>query len=265
MNTNNSDEKILIDAGLSEEQALIYNTLLDKGSMKAGPIASWSGIKRGLVYKVLDQLIILGLVIKNENEGAVAIFSPAHPSRILEMIEKKEKDLILTKDIINSSLGLLSSKFNLLHDKPTVQFFEGLKGAEKILQDTLNAKTEVLTYLDMETVEKYFKEVNDKYVKKREEKENKKRILALDTEFTRNLFKKWYTENPDYFKITDIKMVKTPIDDVKGAMQIYDNKIGIITITNENIIAILIEDERINKLFKSMFEAIYSTSAEFTP
>ena len=60
-------------------------------------------------------------------------------------------------------------------------------------------------------------------------------------------------------------MVKTQIDDVKGAMQIYNNKIGIITITNENIIAILIEDERINKLFKSMFEAIYSTSAEFTP
>lgn len=124
MKTNNSDEKILMDAGLSEEQAIIYNTLLDKGSMKAGPIASWTGIKRGLVYKVLDQLIILGLVIKTENEGAVAIFSPTHPSRLIEILDKKERDLELTKDIVSSSLGSLSSKFNLLHGKPTVQFLK---------------------------------------------------------------------------------------------------------------------------------------------
>jgi sugar-specific transcriptional regulator TrmB len=231
--------------------------------MKAGPIASWTGIKRGLVYKVLEQLIILGLVIKNENKGSVAIFSPTHPSRLIEMIDKKEKDLILTKDIISSSIGSLSSKFNLLQGKPTVQFFEGRKGVEKILQDTLNSKTEVLTYLDMETVEKYFKDINDKYVAKRKENSSKKRILALNTEFTKNLFKKWNNENPDYFKITNIKMVNTPLNNIEGSIQIYEDKIGIITISNQNIISIIIEDERINKLFKSMFEAIYATSSEF--
>ncbi len=265
MKIENKDEKILIDSGLSEDQALIYNTLLDKGSMKAGPISSWTGIKRSLVYKVLDQLISIGLVIKNESVGTVTIFSPAHPSKIIEMLDKKEKELELTKDIVSSSLGMLSSKFNLLHGRPTVQFFEGEKGVEKILQDTLNAKSEILTYADIETVEKYFKEINAKYVAKREAVNKKKRVLAIDTEFTRNLFKKIYLDNPDYFKITDLKLAETPILDVEGAMQIYDNKIGIITISNENLISILIEDERINKLFKSMFEAIYSKASSFTP
>ena len=79
------------------------------------------------------------------------------------------------------------------------------------------------------------------------------------------MFQKWYKEKPDFFSVTDLKMAKTPIEGVEGAIQIYENKIGIITISNENLISIIIEDIRINKLFKSMFEALYLVSSRFIP
>lgn len=261
----NTDEKILIEAGLSEEQSAIYSALLDKGPLKAGAISSWTGLKRGLIYKVLDQLENMGLVSKKGGEGTVAVFAPEHPSALAVMMERKEKSLALAKETVAFSLGALSSKFNLLSGKPNVQFYEGKEGVEKVLEDTLNSKDEVLTYVDMEIVEKYFKDINDKYVGKREKLGIKKRILAIENNFSSELFKRWNKENPEFFSVTDLKMVKTPVEGIEGAIQIYENKIGIITISNENLISIIIEDVRINKLFKSMFEALYLVSPRFIP
>lgn len=260
---DNLNEKILIEAGLSEEQAMVYSSLLEKGPMKAGPISSWTGIKRGLVYKVLEQLQNLGLVSKNENMGAVAVFSPSHPERLREIMEQKEKAFSLAKETVILSLGSLSSKFNLLSGKPNVQFFEGLEGVERVLDDTLKSEEEVLTYADVQVVDKYFKDINDRYLIKREKMGLKKRVLVIENEYSREFFNQKLKENPDYFSVSDVKMVKTPFNEVEGAIEIYGNKIGIITISKENLISIIIEDERISNMFKSLFEAIYLVSDVF--
>lgn len=260
---SNTNEKILIEAGLSEEQALIYSSLLEKGAMKAGAISSWTGIKRGLVYKVLEQLQGLGLVIKNENPGAIAIFSPSHPERLREIMEQRERALSLSKEMLDLSLGSLSSKYNLLSGKPNVQFFEGKEGVERVLEDTLKSGEEILTYADVQVIDKYFKDINDRYVVKREKMGIKKRVLVIENGYSKKFFNQKLKEDPDYFSVSSVKMVKTPFNEVEGAIEIYGNKIGIITISKENLISIIIEDERISKLFKSLFEAIYSTSGVF--
>lgn len=263
--SQNTDEKILIEAGLSEEQSAIYSALLDKGPLKVGAISSWTGIKRGLIYKVLDQLKNMGLVTEKGGEGTVAVFSPNHPSRLTEIMEQKEKSLTLAKETVSLALGILSSKFNLLSGKPNVQFYEGKEGIEKVLEDTLNSKDEILTYADVEIIEKYFKDINEKYVLKREKLNIKKRVLVIENDFSKKFFTELLNKNPEYFSVTDLKIVKTKINQVEGAIQIYENKVGIITISNENLISVIIEDERINKLFKSMFEGLYSISEVFKP
>lgn len=122
---NESEENILKQAGLSEEQAMTYQTLLDKGPQKATPLSVWTGIKRGLTYKVLEQLENMGLVEKKGGIGTVAVFYPAHPSLILDKMERDKKSLELAKDVVSAGLGQLSSKYNLLSGKPNVRFFEG--------------------------------------------------------------------------------------------------------------------------------------------
>lgn len=260
-----SNENILIEGGLSEDQALVYQSLLERGPQKASNLTNWTGIKRGLTYKILEQLENMGLVSKKGGKGAVTTFSASHPSLLLNKLEKDKKNLELATETVKYGLGSFISQFNLQQGKPNIQFFEGKEGIEKVLEDTLTSQTEILTYVDMEIVEKYFKEINDEYVIKREKKNIQKRILAIENEFSINLFSKWYNENPDFFKVTNIKMAKTPITEIEGAIQIYDDKIGIITVSDTNLISIIIEDARISKLFKSMFEALYSTSPSFTP
>src|SRR3989338_135756 len=170
----------LVAAGLEPDQAQIYEILLKNGPLKAGKVALKSTLKRGLVYKILDELVELGLVIKNEPAGKVAIFEPAHPLKIKEFAEAKEAKLKTAQLALDGILGNLTSDYNLALNKPGVQFFEGMDGIKKILDDSLASKTEIYSYADIESINKYIPDLNREYVAKRERLKIKKRGIVLD-------------------------------------------------------------------------------------
>ncbi len=120
--------EILQKAGFSKDQSLIYSSLIKNGPAPARKISLNTNIKRGLLYKVLDQLNELGLIEKIEKEGSVAIFKPKHPSDIVEKLEQKKKDLQIASQSLKVVVGQMISDFNLISGKPNVQYFEGLEG-----------------------------------------------------------------------------------------------------------------------------------------
>lgn len=247
------EENILIQAGLSEEQAQAYQALLEKGPQRASDLSKWTGIKRGLIYKILEQLESLNLISKKGGPGTVAVFSPSHPSLLLSNIERKEKEIALTKEMLSSSLGSLSSKYNLITGKPNVQFFEGKNGVEKVLEDTLNVSkdTEIYTYADIEAILKYIPEINKEYSEKREKLKIKKKALLLDTPKAREIMRSYYTE------VTENKFIKPNILEFETVMQIYENKISYITLKENSMIGIIIEDSSIYKMHKAVFESFW--------
>lgn len=248
----NTDEKILIEAGLSEEQAAVYSSLLDKGPLKAGSISSWTGIKRGLIYKVLDQLESMGLISKKGGEGTVAVFAPEHPSRLAEIMERKEKSMALAKETVMFSLGSLSSKFNLLSGKPNVQFFEGKEGVSKVMRDSFTSQTEILTFADNEAMNKYYPELNKENIEARKNSNIKKRLISIDTPYIRELAK---NDNPE---ITDRRLIDS--EKFSTVMQIYDNKVTYITLDPHKEIGVIIEDNSIYEMQKMIFEKVWENA-----
>lgn len=248
----NTNEKILIEAGLSEEQALIYASLLDKGPMKAGPISSWTGIKRGLVYKVLDQLENMGLISKKGGEGTVAIFSPSHPERLREIMEQKEKALALAKETVLFSLGSLSSKFNLQTGKPNVQFFEGKEAIERITGDYPRDDKEIREWIDISEAMKIMRENTVSYLKERIKKGISKRMIVSNTE-----------ENKDYTKnggeLTSFRIINK---NLPTAIQVYDNTVAMLTLSKEKSIGLLIEDKEIAETLKNIFDNVWEKAEE---
>ena len=79
-------EEILIKSGLTRDQAKIYEVLLKNGVLPASKISLKAGLKRGLGYKIIEQLVVLGLVEKIDKK--VALFAPNHPSKIKELLKK---------------------------------------------------------------------------------------------------------------------------------------------------------------------------------
>ena len=142
----------LIESGLSETQAVIYEILIKFGVQSARLVHVRSPFKRGLVYKALEQLVELGLAEKTDVPGKVAVFKAKHPAKIKELAENRHKMAENSLFAIDQVINQLSSEFNLATGQPGVRFFEGVDGLKKVWWDTLNSKTTVYTLGNMEMV-----------------------------------------------------------------------------------------------------------------
>lgn len=132
--------KTLQQIGLSEKEASVYIALTEIGEAVPSVIAKKAKIKRPTAYITLENLVEKGLVghsIKKDQK----VFSPIDPSFLLEYEKKKLKEL-------ESALPELNSLKNLYLKAPHISLFEGDEGIVQILDDSLNAKTEICCWSD---------------------------------------------------------------------------------------------------------------------
>ncbi len=250
MENNNT----LIEAGLSEEQAIVYDALLEKGPQRASVLSKWTGIKRGLTYKILEQLKNMGLIEEKGGKGTVAVFIASHPSLLLGNIERREKELSLAKEMLSHSLGGLVSKYNLIAGKPNVQFYEGNEAIIKITGDLPKEDKEIRQMVDMELAMNKFPEETIKHLKKRVNAGITKRMILSDNKYNIDYAKKG-TELTE-FKYT--KKIKT----FPTAILAYDNKTSMLTFSKEKVVGLIIEDKEISETFKIIFDGYWKNVAE---
>ncbi len=237
-------------AGLTDQQALVYESLLKSGASTASKLASAVQMERVIAYRILDQLLELELVVKKDEPGKVALFEANHPRHLEELIARREKEAQTAKESLAAVMGTLSSEYNLSVGKPSVQFFEGLEGIRTVAFDNLTAKGEILAYLDMSVIQAHLKDLNDEYVKVRRRLKIKKRNLVNDSLENRAYLADYHRD------ITDIRLVDrvhSPMQ-FKSMLQIYDNKISYMTFEKDKYIGVIIEDAHIAELHRQLYE-----------
>lgn len=252
-NQNARYGELLTRAGLNEKEALIFNALLEKGEMRAGEIISLVNLKRGDTYNHIYSLQQKGL-IEEDATGGWKRFRLEHPSKIEEFVENRSKELTEAKKELSAVIPGILSTYNLTYHKPGVKVFEGEEAIDKVLSDSLSSNTEIYEYLDPSQVDAILEAPNKKYVKKRIEAKLVKKLLVPDTPFS----KKRYGGKSS--KYTQIRALDFPIHNFQTIMQIYDNKISYLTLTEEKMIAVIIEDPYIYKMHKSLFEVSWSSA-----
>lgn len=245
---NRQYEKFLEELGLNTEQSLVYESLLKNGLMPARMVAQKAGIKRSLTYKILEQLIALGLVERRDNIGKITFFFPAHPGKLREFLQKREEAIKTAEASLGGIMGRMVSDFNLLSGKPNVQFYEGPEGMKKVLEDSLTAEDEIYAYSDIVSIQKYIPEINEEYVAKRRKFNVRKKGLIFDSPEARRLLADYH---PD---ITENKFIPFPLAQSHTIMQIYDNKVSYLTLGEKQMIGVIIEDAHIAALHKHLFD-----------
>lgn len=245
-------EQHLIQAGFTKNQAVVYEMLLKNGIIHASSVARKTGLSRPLAYKVLNELIQIGLVDKKEEKNKPAVFAPAHPYRLGDIIEKKREQAENAKTVMQGIAGSMVSDFNLISGRPNVRFFEGMEGMKQVLEDSLTAKGEVCTYADIDSIQRYIPDVNKDYVAKRERLEIKKRGILLDTPFAREFMAGYHQA------VTDYKLIKYDAPPFQTVMQIYDGKVSYLTLGEKDMIGTIIADQRIYNMHKYIFEYLWS-------
>lgn len=244
------EKELLINLGLTQDEASIYTVLLEGGFMPARTVATRASLGRPLTYKILDDLIIKGVVEKKDTGGKVSLFAPVHPRELEKLIEKKKTDIDNTKRALDESLGSMISKYNLFIGKPNVQFFEGLDGIMKVALDSLSSTTDICSFVDTDVLLEIYPELNKEYVSKRLKNNVKKKIISTDSSIVREIAK---NDNKEF---TEQRIVSKKIHFATIVM-IYDNKVSFITLDPQKHIGVIIEDPDIYNTNLAIFNYIW--------
>jgi sugar-specific transcriptional regulator TrmB len=128
-------EEILKEAGLSSNEAKVYETLLKIGEASVQTISNKCGVHRRNVYDSLSKLMEKGLVSEvfvNDEKN----FKSVNPRRLLELLREKEEKL-------NKSIPEMQDKFLNKQEKEEAYFYRGIEGFKNYLKDIIDTGEDV--------------------------------------------------------------------------------------------------------------------------
>lgn len=137
------DTTILKKAGLTESQAKGYLALVEHGALSPAELADHTGETRTNAYAIADKLVALGLATKKD--GKPATYSPAHPSALETLAEKRRKVVIANERAVKDNISPLIDMFYAATEMPGTEVFQGVDGIKQVYADTL--KTQHNIYL----------------------------------------------------------------------------------------------------------------------
>ena len=228
--------EILKQTGLTNNEALVYRSLLELGPSLAGQISRKIGIHRRTVYDTTEMLIkkgLIGYILKNNRR----LFQASNPTKFLDILKEKQ-------NTIQEILPEMIQFYQKTKEKQETNFYKGKPGLKTVFEDQLEEKSEILVLgaspLAYEILQFYFKWFD----KRRKEKKIKTKIIFNKTG----------------------KNIKIPLSEIRYlpqkytsplAVNIYGDKVAIILWSKENPIAIVIKNKEISEGYKKYFELMW--------
>ena len=254
---------MLQQIGLEETEAKTYLALLELGPSTVSEITKKAGITRTLGYVVLEKLAIFGLVNEVSGKGAKKIFSAQHPRSLVQYAKNRKNQMERDLTEIEKQLPDLVSLYKFA-EKPIIRYAEGPSGVKNIFNETLEAKTEILSILDIEGWIPEFSSWGKEYNKERSRLKIKERILMLDTKQGRE-WMKYYKGSFKYTQYRWIKPEQLPgILDFGGEINVYENKVVMALLKKPNQMGILIESTALSNILRALFELAWTVGMSAT-
>jgi sugar-specific transcriptional regulator TrmB len=240
------DNKILEEAGLTNNEIMVYKSLLELGSVTAGPLTKKSRIHRSRVYDALNRLIDKGLV-SYKIKANRKYFEAQNPEALVEFIEEK-------KQKVKSIIPELKAIQLITAEKHEANVFEGYKGLKSIFDNAINQMKkgdEILVFgarsgqdISAETWDSFFKNFN----KRRIEKGIRYKII-----FNEDLKKSSLVKEFKKSKLTEVRFIsqKTP-----AGINIHGENVAII-VWKEKPYGFLITSKEVNESFREYFQVLW--------
>ncbi len=229
---------VLTNIGLNSKETAVYLAALELGDSPASEIASRAKMNRVSTYDVLEKLSKKGFISSYTKDG-VKTFAATDPEIIRKDLNKKYKDL-------EEALPELRR----IHGKtvhPLVRYYEGLEGVKKIYSDTLAAKTEILNYADSKSIREFWPNYDEEYVKERVKRRIYLRGIAPRDDYGRRVV----AQNENMHR--EIRLVKAGAYAFANEINIYDNKVAIISFGKSGVVGMIIEGEEIANTQRAIF------------
>lgn len=245
----------LKELGFTAGEEKVYIALLKLGSSTTGPIAKEASVSRSKLYEIIEKLVRKGIV-SHYKQNNISYFKAAPPERIVEFLDKKEKEMEMQKKAFKESLPYFESFIGQKELKKEAEVFEGMEGIKSVRELALARmkKEDVMLYFGNpasghEHVLGYWDDWNRRRVEKRI---SAKIIYNQDAaQFGERRKKQTYTE-VRYLPLSG------PTD---AWIEIYGDTVAIV-MKKETPMSIVINNKLVADSFKTYFNILWSVSKE---
>lgn len=235
----------LIQAGLEPAAAALYIALVENGEQGVSQLMATTGLSRAGAYDALN-LLVAREYVEYRKEGRNAWYKAAHPNKLLSLVEEQQRSTALLAKEMESTINQLTGAFNLGNAKPGVRFFEGKEGLKQALWDSLGTKSTIYTMSKANYTTPFAQEVNQAYVAERLRRKVKKKII---------LFGNTTGSLPN--ELTEVKKISQTSLAQDIAVEVYDDTVSYLTVTDETAVAFLIKNPAIAAYHRAVFESMW--------
>ncbi|QQR54690.1 hypothetical protein IPG41_05895 [Candidatus Peregrinibacteria bacterium] len=244
----------LTEFGLSEEEAQVYLTVLELGGSFASTIASKAKIPRVNCYYVLESLRKRGLITTNL-KGSVKFFVAEPPQVLVNQMESQYES---AKKLLPELLTLTNAQAF----KPIIRSYEGLEGIKTIFEQSLEAKSEVLGYTNLEALGRLLPDYLPGFFQKLVKKRIKTRLLSPSTEEARQFIERFYPKKyPE--ELVEVLFVNPKEFKFENQISIYDNVVAITSMNPEELIGVVIESAVYARTQRAVFNLSWLGATAF--
>ena len=155
-----SSEDILIDVGLSPNEAKIYRALLELKEATIGAISTYANIHRRNTYDAIERLIKKGLAYQILPKR-VLTYAPVHPDKLKEIVAEKNNEF-------ETSLPKLIKQYDRHNPDQAVFVYKGVAGLKNYIDLELKVGKTIYgigskgSWFDPR-IKSYAKRANDQY------------------------------------------------------------------------------------------------------
>ncbi|MDO8626101.1 MAG: helix-turn-helix domain-containing protein [Candidatus Magasanikbacteria bacterium] len=254
---DNNFETSLKEFGLTNEEARVYDALLELGQSVVSPIATSARVNRTTCYNILEKLVAKKLASKSNFRGKKA-YSVSDPSQIVENLEAEKKNL--EKKLIHAKQFQteITQKFTRKYTKPIIKYVEGLDGLKELYEDSLKCvdkQAGLRAYTSMRDLTAELGSYAQNYFEKRAKRGIPIRGIAPDTEFAKHAKK---VQNK-FLRTT--KLIPKEKFDFSPEIYLYDNKLAVFSFKER--FGFLLESKEIVDALKIAWQLAWERAEEY--
>lgn len=252
MNTLNIPLKKL---GFSPEESKIYLACLEFGTLPVSTISRLSGIGRINCYHYIEKLLEKEFLVPEKRKG-MKYFSAENP----KILRNKQQERINIAEEILPEMLALSAK---TPQKPKIQFFEGIKGVEKIFQKMEEiSNSEIVSFSHFESLENMPEKFLKQHFEARKNKKIKTRFITPQTENSQK-FQNKFLWNLSEKNLLEIFFISPQEFNFASEISIFSGNIAIFSMSENNAQGVLIENPELYQTQKAIFDLAWLGATSF--
>ena len=250
-------ENQLRQFGLSSIEVTLYLQLLEKGKDTPLELSRKLKIARTKIYRTLEKLIEKGLVIERV-EGHGKKFEASSPQRLLDVVNQKEKDLLLLKSSAPTIVGQLNNLITISSTESKILHYRGLEGLKQVTWNSTKVKDifriyefgpSMNNFLDFDFAEK----VRRKYAQNES---------AEFRQLTNHEVIEESTKVKEHIQQWKPRFIDKSELDIKFEVQIYNDVYCMYEYTKDDVFIVEIYNQQLADFQKQVFDLIWGRAEE---